>query len=93
MKSVKISEKYTENKDKKCLILCAEILTMSKQDLIQHRQELSNLIEDVEDDEIQTIMLERFIRLKSRSEIGQVLYYDRSTIYKKLKRYLERKER
>lgn len=64
---------------------CAEILIETER--IEER------IENIEDAEIRVIARKRFIETKTFKTIGEELFIDRTTAYKKLKQYFERRER
>ena len=61
---------------------CAEILTETER--------IENYIENIEDAEVRVIARKRFIENKTFQTIGDELYIDKSTAYKKLDKYFER---
>ena len=63
---------------------CAEILTETER--------IENYIESIEDAEVRVIARKRFIENKTFQVIGDEIYIDKSTAYKKLNRYFERME-
>ena len=63
---------------------CADILTETER--------IETYIENIEDAEIRVIARMRFIENKTFQVIGDELYIDKSTAYKKLDKYLERVE-
>lgn len=71
-------EQLTEKLKRKC----AEILVETER--IEER------IENIEDAEVRVIARKRFIETKTFETIGKELYIDRTTAYKKLKRYFEK---
>mgnify|MGYP003297243679 CR=1 FL=1 len=52
---------------------------------------IETYINKVEDSEIRSIMILRFQELKNWDEIGEELHMERTTVSKKLRRYLEKK--
>ena len=50
--------------------------------------EIERYIETVEESEIRQIMRFRFLDLKSWTEIGEELHYDRTSVAKKLRQYI-----
>ena len=60
---------------------CAEILTETER--------IEAYIENIEDVEVRVIARKRFIENKTFQTIGDELYLDKSTAYKKLDRYIE----
>lgn len=73
-------EKLTEKLQRKC----AEILIETER--------IEDYIENIEDAEVRVIARKRFIENKTFQTIGDELYIEKTTAYKKLKRYFERIE-
>ena len=71
-------EQLTEKLQRKC----AEILTETER--------IEEYIENIEDAEVRVIARKRFIENKTFQAIGDEMYIEKTTAYKKLKRYLER---
>lgn len=71
-------EKLTEKLQRKC----AEILTETER--------IEEYIENIEDAEVRVIARKRFIENKTFQVIGDEMYIDKSTAYKKLGKYFER---
>ena len=61
---------------------CEEILTETER--------IEAYIENIEDVDVRLIARKRFIENKTFQEIGDELYIEKTTAYKKLKRYFER---
>ena len=61
---------------------CAEILTETER--------IESYIENIQDAEVRVIARMRFIENKTFQTIGEELFIDKSTAYKKLKKYLEK---
>lgn len=75
-------------------VLNYSILTKTKDELSELKDKISQAIEEeIQDDELKTIMAMRFIQLQDWTEIGKSLFYDRTTVYYKVKMYLKRKEK
>lgn len=75
-------------------VLNYSILTKTKDELSELKVAISQAIEEeIQDDELKTIMAMRFIQLQDWTEIGKSLFYDRTTVYYKVKNYLKRKEK
>ena len=70
-------EKLKEKLQRKC----AEILTETER--------IEEYIENIEDAEVRVIARKRFIDNKTFQAIGDELYIDKSTAYKKLDKYFE----
>ena len=60
---------------------CAEILAETER--------IEALIENIEDEAVRVIARKRFIENKTFQEIGDELFIDKTTAYKKLKRYFD----
>ena len=72
-------EQLTEKLQKKCDEILAET------------ERIEERIEKIEDAEIRVIARKRFIETKTFETIGKELFIDRTTAYKKLKRYFEKR--
>lgn len=57
--------------------------------LYDQELKIETFIDDIDDVEIEIIVRMRFLELKTWNEISKKLKYDRSSLYKKVKRYLE----
>lgn len=66
----------------------ANLLRDSRADLIRKKAEAESLINGIEDDEIRLICKLKFIDLKSWNYIANKMHYDRTTVYKKYKKFL-----
>lgn len=67
-----------------------EKLQKKHDEILAETERIEEIIENIEDDEIRAIARERFIENKKWQAIGDSLYVDRTTAYKKLKNYFER---
>ena len=63
---------------------CEEILTETER--------IEKYIENIEDAEVRVIARKRFIENKTFQAIGDEMFIDKTTAYKKLKRYFERSD-
>lgn len=59
-------------------------------EILAETERIEAVIENIEDADVRVIARERFINNKGFQAIGDKLYIDRTTAYKKLKRYFER---
>ncbi len=66
----------------------AELLTATKDDLLQKKTEIESLIHGIDDAEIRLILKLKFVDLRSWNYIARTMHYDRSTVYKKYKKFL-----
>jgi molecular chaperone GrpE (heat shock protein) len=73
-------EKLKEKLQRKC----AEILNETER--------IEEYIENIEDAEVRVIARKRFIENKTFQAIGDEMFIEKTTAYKKLKRYFERTE-
>lgn len=78
-------ERYVLRKEKLTEKLKAKI-----NELIEEVQRLEKYIESIDDAEIRMIARKRFIENKDWQVIGDEMYMDRTTVSRKLKKYLER---
>lgn len=60
-------------------------------EILAETERIEGVIESIEDADVRVIARERFINNKGFQAIGDALYIDRTTAYKKLKRYFEKK--
>lgn len=69
-----------------------EKLQAKLDEYIVEKERIEDYIENIEDAEVRVIARKRFIENKDYQTIGDEMYIDRTTAYKKLKRYFERTE-
>lgn len=67
----------------------AEVLRSTKLGAIEKKAEAETLINSIADDEIRIIFKMKFIDLRSWNYIANKLHYDRTTVYKKYKKYVK----
>ena len=65
------------------------LLYETKNNLLLQKANLERAINEIEDAEIRLILKLKFIDLKSWSYIGKIMNYERSTVFKKYKKYLQ----
>lgn len=70
----------------------AELLARTRDELLQNKVEIETLIHSIDDAEIRLILKLKFIDLKSWNYIARQMHYDRSTIYKKYKKFIRGNE-
>ncbi len=71
-----------------CSKVYAELLTETKEDLLRKKTELEAIIHGIDDAEIRLILKLKFIDLRSWNYIARAMHYDRTTVYKKYKKFL-----
>lgn len=64
-------------------------LLHKKNELIEEQEYIENYLETIEDSRIRIIIRERFINCKTWEEIGREMYFDRTTPYYAVKKYLK----
>lgn len=79
-KIVSIQEKITELRNR---------YIEARISALEEYLKIENYIKSVKDTEIRTIMRMRFLDLKSWEEIGKSFYCDRTTISKRIRKYLK----
>lgn len=67
----------------------AELLARTREELLRNKVEIETLIHSIDDAEIRLILKYKFIDLKSWNFIARQMHYDRSTIYKKYKKFIK----
>lgn len=66
-----------------------ELLLKTKDDLYSKKFEIETLINGIDDAEIRLILKLKFVDLRSWNYIAKVMHYDRSTVYKKYKKFIK----
>ena len=67
----------------------ASVLRESRAHLYKKKAEAETLINGITDDEIRLICKLKFIDLKSWNYIANKMHYDRTTVYKKYKKFIK----
>lgn len=70
-----------------------KVLEKTKAEIIEKKAELEKFIHNVEDAEIRLIMKLKFIDGRSWTYIARTMHYDRTTLYKRYKRFIQGKEK
>ena len=66
-----------------------EKLAQKYEELLAETERIEEYIEGIDDEEVRLIARKRFIEHKDYQTIGDEMFIDRTTAYRKLKRYLE----
>ncbi len=66
-----------------------EKLAQKYEELLAETERIEEYIEGIDDEEVRLIARKRFIEHKDYQTIGDEMFVDRTTAYRKLKRYLE----
>lgn len=80
-------EKFNERLDK-----LKRKLAIKHAESLEEEERIESYIETIEDAEIRVLARARFIECKSWQQIGDENFMDRTTVYKKLNRYIKRRE-
>jgi len=81
--------KDIENKDESLTkVELVSLLTEKRISALEQYLEIERFIETIDDPELRNIMRYRFLDLKAWQEIADLMYMDRSTVSKKVKRYI-----
>ena len=80
-------EKFNERLDK-----LKRKLAIKHAESLAEEERIESYIETIEDAEIRVLARARFIECKSWQQIGDENFMDRTTVYKKLNRYIKRRE-
>lgn len=81
--------KDIENKDESLTkVELVSLLTEKRITALEQYLEIERFIETIDDPELRNIMRYRFLDLKAWQEIADLMYMDRSTVSKKVKRYI-----
>lgn len=80
-------EKFNERLDK-----LKRKLAIKHAESLEEEERIEKYIETIEDVEIRVLARARFIECKSWQQIGDENFMDRTTVYKKLNRYIKKRE-
>ena len=67
----------------------AKLLTETKADLLRKKCTLESIINGIDDAEIRLILKLKFVDLRSWNYVAKIMHYDRSTVYKKYKKFIK----
>lgn len=65
-----------------------ELLSQTKEKLLRQKLEIEQAIDAIDDSEIRLILKLKFVDLRSWNYVARAMHYDRSTVYKKYKRFM-----
>lgn len=65
-----------------------ELLTQTREKLLRQKIEIEQAIDAIDDSEIRLILKLKFVDLRSWNYVARAMHYDRSTVYKKYKRFM-----
>lgn len=65
-----------------------ELLTQTREKLLRQKLEIEQAIDAIDDSEIRLILKLKFVDLRSWNYVARAMHYDRSTVYKKYKRFM-----
>ena len=65
-----------------------ELLTETRKKLYEQKSEMETMINSVDDSEMRLILKLKFVDLRSWNYIANIMHYDRSTVYKKYKKFM-----
>lgn len=67
----------------------AELLRQTQEELYNKKIEIETLIGEIPDTEIRLILKLKFVDLKSWNYVARIMNYDRTTVYKKYKKFIQ----
>ena len=65
-----------------------ELLTETRKKRYEQKSEMETMINSVDDSEMRLILKLKFVDLRSWNYIANIMHYDRSTVYKKYKKFM-----
>lgn len=65
-----------------------ELLSQTREKLFRQKLEIEQVIDAIDDSEIRLILKLKFVDLRSWNYVARTMHYDRSTVYKKYKRFM-----
>lgn len=69
-----------------------EFLKRNEAELIRNKIELETLISKIDDAEIRLILKLKFVDFRSWNYVARTMHYDRSTVQKKYKKFINREQ-
>ena len=66
-----------------------DLLAATKEDLLRQKVEIEKIIHGIDDAETRLILKLKFVDMRSWNYIAREMHYDRSTVYKKYKKFLK----
>ena len=70
----------------------AELLRSNEAELISKKIELETLISKIDDAEIRLILKLKFVDFRSWNYVARTMHYDRSTVQKKFKKFINKEQ-
>lgn len=89
IKEVSVSSSHKNKSIQETKVELVARLTEKRISALEQYLEIERYIEDVEDVEIRNIMRYRYLDLMKWEEIGKKMFQDRTSVYKKMKRYIK----
>ena len=89
IKEVSVSSSHSTRSIQETKVELVAMLTEKRLSALEQYLEIERYIEDVEDAEIRNIMRYRFLDLLKWEEIAERMFQDRTTIAKKVRKYLK----
>ena len=89
IKEVSVSSSHKKKSIQETKVELVGLLTEKRISALEQYIEIERYIEEVDDVEIRSIMRYRYLDLMKWEEIGAKMFQERTTIYKKMKRYLK----
>lgn len=91
-KEVSVSSSHSKKSIQETKVELVSLLTEKRIEALEQYLAIERYIEEVEDVEIRNIMRYRFLDLMKWEEIAEKLFQDRTTISKKVRRFLKENE-
>lgn len=89
IKEVSVSSSHKNKSIQETKVELVARLTEKRISALEQYLEIERYIEDVDDVEIRNIMRYRYLDLMKWEDIGKKMFQDRTSVYKKMKRYLK----
>lgn len=90
IKDVQVSSSHKNKSIQETKIELVARLTEKRISALEQYLAIERYIEDVDDAEIRSIMRYRYLDLMKWEDIGEKMFQDRTSVYKKMKRYLNK---
>lgn len=89
IKEISVSSSHSRKSLQETKVELVNMLTEKRITALEQYIAIERFIGDIEDVEIRNIMRNRFLYLKSWEEIGQKMFLDRTSVAKKVRKYLK----
>lgn len=88
IKEISVSSSHKNKSIQETKVELTQLLTQKRLSALEQYLKIERYIEEVDDAEIRNIMRYRYLDLMKWEEVGEKMFQERTSVYKKMKRYL-----